>query len=445
MEEYKLSDIAEIQTGPFGSQLHNEDYVATGTPIVTFMEEWKKYKLGEIAVIKGGKRLPKGIELISIPNSHPYIRIRDMYVNKIMELNGDFEYVDDVTQKSIQRYIVKQNDIILAIVGNTLGLVSIVGKSLDGANLTENCVKIVSDNLVTQNYIYYYLNSDFGQNEIKKGIVGAAQPKLPIKNIMDISIALPPLKYQKDVIDILSSIDDKIELNRRINDNLEQQAQALFKAWFVDFEPFKDGEFVNSELGMIPKDWRIVSLGEVTKQITEKVGNRKDVTVLSPINSGELVLSKEYFNKQVFSTDLSKYLIVNPLSFAYNPARINIGSIGLNTFDFVGCVSPVYVVFECEPNYQYFFDFFKRTATFKEEVALRAIGGVRQSLSYNDLALIKTIYPTPDVIVEFNNLYLKMKEVTKKNTTQNEKFISLRDSLLPRLMSGELKINDLNS
>ncbi len=144
-----------------------------------------------------------------------------MYVNKIMELNGDFEYVDDVTQKSIQRYIVKQNDIILAIVGNTLGLVSIVGKSLDGANLTENCVKIVSDNLVTQNYIYYYLNSDFGQNEIKKGIVGAAQPKLPIKNIMDISIALPPLKYQKDVIDILSSIDDKIELNRRINDNLK--------------------------------------------------------------------------------------------------------------------------------------------------------------------------------------------------------------------------------
>ena len=108
-----------------------------------------------------------------------------------MELNGDFEYVDDVTQKSIQRYIVKQNDIILAIVGNTLGLVSMVGKSLDSANLTENCVKIVSDNLTTQNYIYYYLNSDFGQNEIKKGIVGAAQPKLPIKNIMDISIALP--------------------------------------------------------------------------------------------------------------------------------------------------------------------------------------------------------------------------------------------------------------
>ena len=232
--------------------------------------------------------------------------------------------------------------------------------------------------------------------------------------------------------------------NRHGNDNLEQQAQALFKSWFVDFEPFRGGEFVDSELGLIPKGWRVVSLGEVTKQITEKVGNREDVTVLSPINSGELVLSEEYFTKQVFSKDLSKYLIVNPLSFAYNPARINIGSIGLNTFDFVGCVSPVYVVFECEPNYQYFFDFFKRTAMFKDEVALRAIGGVRQSLGYNDLSLIKIIYPTSDVVVEFNNLYLKMKEVMIKNTDQNEKFISLRDSLLPKLMSGELKINEFN-
>ena len=94
--------------------------------------------------------------------------------------------------------------------------------------------------------------------------------------------------------------------NRQGNDNLEQQAQALFKSWFVDFEPFRGGEFVDSELGLIPKGWRVVSLGEVTKQITEKVGNREDVTVLSPINSGELVLSEEYFTKQVFSKDLSK-------------------------------------------------------------------------------------------------------------------------------------------
>ena len=81
----------------------------------------------------------------------------------------------------------------------------------------------------------------------------------------------------------------------------------------------------------------------------------------------------------------------------------------------------------------------------RPEYILRAIGGVRQSLGYNDLSLIKTIYPTPEVVVEFNSLYLKMKKVIEQNVAQNERFISLRDTLLPKLMSGELKINLLNS
>ena len=294
-------------------------------------------------------------------------------------------------------------------------------------------------------YIYYLTISPQIREIAIKSMVGSSGRQRVQQSVLEnYEMLLPPLDKQREIATILSSLDDKIELNRRINDNLEQQAQALFKAWFVDFEPFKDGEFVDSELGMIPKGWRVVCLGEVTKQVTEKVGNREDVTVLSPVNSGELVLSEEYFTKQVFSKNLSKYLIVNPLSFAYNPARINIGSIGLNEYDFVGCVSPVYVVFKCEPNYHYFFDFYKRTAVFKDEVALRAIGGVRQSLGYDDFSLIKTIYPTPDVVAEFNNLYLKMKEVITRNDIQNNKLTTLRDSLLPKLMSGELKINNFN-
>lgn len=184
------------------------------------MEEWKEYKLGDIAIIKGGKRLPKGINLISIPNNHPYVRIRDMYVNRIMELNSAYEYVDNDTYKTIKNYRVNAGDIILAIVGNTIGLVAIIGNSLNNANLTENCVKIISNGKFIQEYIYYYLISQFGQNEINKGIVGAAQPKLPIKNINDIKIYAPNQIEQNRIVNILSSLDDKIELNRRINDNL---------------------------------------------------------------------------------------------------------------------------------------------------------------------------------------------------------------------------------
>ena len=405
----------------------------------SFMEQWNIIKAYDYCynVTDGTHDSPKQTEFgkYLITSKH----IKD---NRI-DFESAYKISEDDYNKIITRSKVDQWDIIISMIGAYCGFCCIESsKQTDYAIKNVGLLKV--GNELKCKWLYYYLTSPHGKQQLSKLRSGSSQPYISLGALRNLDIPVPNENTMSDIVSVLSSLDSKIELNRRINDNLEQQAQALFKSWFVDFEPFRGGEFVDSELGLIPKGWRVVSLGEVTKQITEKVGNREDVTVLSPINSGELVLSEEYFTKQVFSKDLSKYLIVNPLSFAYNPARINICSIGLNTFAFVGCVSPVYVVFECEPNYQYFFDFFKRTAMFKDEVALRAIGGVRQSLGYNDLSLIKTIYPTSDVVVEFNNLYLKMKEVMIKNTDQNEKFISLRDSLLPKLMSGELKINEFN-
>lgn len=176
-------------------------------------------KLGEIATIKGGKRLPKGINLTAEPNQHPYIRVRDLNNRHTLELNDDFEYVDDKTQKTIARYVVDSGDIVLSIVG-TIGLVSIIGESLQSANLTENCVKITELSGVDRDYLYYYLKSEFGQAEISKGTVGAVQAKLPIKNIQAMKIFLPELDVQEKIARILSSIDNKIETNEKINDNL---------------------------------------------------------------------------------------------------------------------------------------------------------------------------------------------------------------------------------
>lgn len=192
------------------------------------MNEWRKVKLGEVAKIKGGKRLPKGASLQTKKNSHPYIRIKDMTSLKNIELNQNFEYVPDEIFKNIKNYLVNKNDIILSIVG-TIGLINKIGSSLNGANLTENCVKItIKDNIITD-YLYYYLISIKGQKEIKKGVVGAVQPKLPIKNIEKIKIKYPFLNIQKKISKFLSDIDEKIELNNKINDNLEKQALLFFK------------------------------------------------------------------------------------------------------------------------------------------------------------------------------------------------------------------------
>ena len=147
----------------------------------------------------------------------------------------------------------------------------------------------------------------------------------------------------------------------------------------------------------------------------------------------------------MFSESIAKYIIVKPFDFAYNPARVNIGSLGMNTFDFDGCVSPVYVVFRCEDNYQYFFDLFRQTEFFMEEVKTRAIGGVRQTLGYKDFSLIKVVYPPKDIVEEFNKIYSTLLSKKAKNNVEITRLGELRDILLPKLMSGELKVSEMNA
>ena len=155
------------------------------------------------------------------------------------------------------------------------------------------------------------------------------------------------------------------------------------------------------------------------------------------------MLSEEYFTKQVFSESIAKYKVVEIGDFAYNPARVNIGSIGRNEYGFRGCVSPVYVVFSCKDGYAYFFDLFRKTKKFQTEVKARAIGGVRQSLNYTDFGFIQTVIAPASVMEKFNPFYEKIQAAQKHLEEENSRLSSLRDTLLPRLMSGELKVCDV--
>ena len=374
------------------------------------MEDWKEYKIAELVSMKNGKKRPM------TKGKYP-----------VFGGNGILDYADNYNA---------ENTIIVGRVGAYCGNVyRCKGKCW----VSDNAISVSAKEKVDNNYLFYLMST----LDLHHQHIGGAQPLMTQDIIGDFSCRIPSISSQQQIVKFLSSLDDKIELNRRINRNLEQQAQALFKAWFVDFEPFKNGKFVDSELGKIPEGWKVVELGKVTKHITERVGQKNDIKVLSPITTGELVLSEEYFTKQVFSENIAKYIIVKPKQFAYNPARVNIGSLGMNTFTFTGCVSPVYVVFECENRYEHFFDCLRKTKSFKEEVISRAIGGVRQSLGYKDFSLIKTIYPPKQVIIRFNELYLKLLQLRKFNIKENDSLSSLRDTLLPKLMSGELNVNTI--
>ena len=376
------------------------------------MEEWKEYRLGDISSMKYGK-LP--------PTSN----------GGIYPVWSGYRNVGTANTMNCSKGT-------MVVVARGVGGTGDVKIAKEDCYLTNLSIAVILDESICNPY---YLHYKYLLNNLKYLDSGSAQSQITIDDLKRLTIKLPPLDYQNQIVAVLKSFDDKIECNQLINDNLQQQAQALYKSWFIDFEPFKDSEFEDSELGMIPHGWSVKQLGEITTQVNEKVKERVDVKVLSPITSGELVLSEEYFTKQVFSESISKYIVVKPTDFAYNPARVNIGSLGMNEYDFDGCVSPVYVVFRCEDDYQYFFDLFRRTETFKEEVKARAIGGVRQSLTYKDFSLIKVVYPPIDVIHSFNQVYSRILEKTKHNDAETTRLASIRDTLLPKLMSGELKIS----
>ena len=370
--------------------------------------EWKEVTISDIANLKNGKKRPSEPGVIPVFGG-----------------NGIMDYVNSFNG---------EDTIVIGRVGAYCGCVYLSkGKCWVSDNAIAAKAKEDNDN----EYLYYLLSS----LNLNYHHIGGAQPLMTQDIIGRIEVIVPQTKDdQRRIASILSSLDRKIELNNKINADLEEMAQTIFKNWFVDFEPFKDGKFVDSELGMIPEGWKVGTLGDITKNKSAKVKERNDVKVLSPVTTGELVLSEEYFTKQVFSSSIAKYKIVNKGDFAYNPARVNIGSLGRNEFDFDGCVSPVYVVFSVIDGYENYFDLFRKTDFFKDSVASLAIGGVRQSLSYDDLSSIEVIIPSENAVEEFNNLYNQMKKTIKANKLESSRLSLLRDTLLPRLMSGELEV-----
>ena len=169
-------------------------------------------ELGSLAEVKGGKRLPKGINLVTTPNQHPYIRVRDLNNTVFASLSNDYEYVDDETQQSISRYIVSTGDLLISIVG-TIGLTAIADHTLNKANLTENCVKLTNIKNVTPEYLLLFLRSSQGVEAISKGTVGAVQLKLPIKNIQSISVPLLCDEELQSLNETLSTIFSQISAN----------------------------------------------------------------------------------------------------------------------------------------------------------------------------------------------------------------------------------------
>lgn len=297
----------------------------------------------------------------------------------------------------------------------------------------------VNEEMVIPRFLYYIMS----QINLGRYNEGTSIPSLRTETLNRLDLPIPDLDYQNRVLSILSSIDKKIEINEKINKNLEEQLETLYNSFFVYYDDFLKEDLEECEIGLIPKEWSLLSLGDVTTKINEKVGSN-DYKVFSAVNTGNLILSEEYFDKQVYSKSIEKYIVVKQKEFAYNPARINIGSIGRNDFGFDGCVSPVYVAFKVEEGYENFMNMYIKSNRFNQWVITLSSGSVRQTLNYNDFSIIKIAYPPKELINKFNTIYDSYYEVINYNKSVINNLEKIRDLLLPKLMSGEIDVSQIN-
>ena len=398
------------------------------------VSEWREVRIGDIGDVVTGKT-PSSKNPEYFGDEIPFVTPTD-YKNYHKNIYSSERYLSQAGKEVLGNKLLPINSVIVTCIGSDMGKVAI-NKVECITNQQINSI-ILKRDLADSDFIYYTLIS---MQEYLKMLArgGTTMPIVNKSTFEEIKLLLPPFPEQKAIAATLSVLDDMIELNNQINKTLEEMAQAIFKSWFVDFEPFRDGEFEESEIGPIPKGWRVVELGEITEEIRERVKDRK-IPVFSAVKTGDLVLSEDYFTKQVFSRDISKYIVVKPFDFAYNPARINIGSIGINEFSYTGCVSPVYVVFRTDQKYKWFFKMLTRTERFKKEVNTRASGSVRQTLNFDEFSKIKVVYPYAEIVEEYNYIFEGLIMAKSKIEEEISILSEIRDTLLPKLMSGEIRV-----
>lgn len=376
---------------------------------------YKTVKLGDLCSFHEGYVNPS--------KTHPEFFGGDVKWLRAVDLNDGYIYEtsqtltkDGFLSAGKSAVLFKPGTLVISKSGS-IGKLGILSDYMCGNRATIN---IIPDTTKVNTLFLFYLLL-FNRETIKQAAVGSVQSNLYVPVLKDLSFNFPSLEIQNKIVKYLSSLDNKRFNNEKKIQILDEQIMTFFMNSFL----------ANGE--------NETNLGCITNKQTERVGN-KNLKVFSALNSGVLALSEDVFTKQVFSKDISKYIIVKKKWFAYNPARINIGSIGFNDFDFDGCVSPVYVVFSVNEDLVPFFNILIKSSYFRSQVELRASGSVRQSLNYDDFALIPIKFPNPIRLSEFNKIFAKTEKLKKSMIVQNENLLNIRNLLLGQIMSGEIDL-----
>lgn len=407
--------------------------------------EWKITNIGSLCdrVCSGGT--PKSTNNAYYNGNIPWLNTKEVNFNRI------YDTEKNITQLGLENSSAKwisENSVIVAMYGATAGKVAITKIPI---TTNQACCNLsINSEIADYNFVYYFLCSKF--YELSSLANGGAQQNLNAQIIKDFPIKIPVnLSDQKKIAGILSALDSKIENNNKINANLESQAQALFKSWFVDFTPFKDQPFVDSELGSIPQGWKVVSLDDMTSKVGTGLNPRKNFTLGQ--GSNYYVTIKNMYNNRVYLDSRCDKITDEAIQKIQKRSKLQVGDLlfsGIGTIGRVALINkPPYnwntseSVFNLHPSEEISSEFLYLLLLsnfFQNYVKINTLGGVQQGIRMASLKSFRMALPDRNVLIAFDRIIQPIVADIKRNDDENDSLAALRDTLLPKLMSGEIKL-----
>jgi type I restriction enzyme S subunit len=379
------------------------------------------------------------VNAVSSNNKYPDMKVIRKYVN------------EDVYENWFRKGHPLKGDILIPTVG-TIGPVGYYNN--DNACIAQNLIALrVNKDLCHSEYLYYYLTDTTTLKRLMNLDIGGVQPSIKVPHLMNIEVKLPSLPKQKAIANILSSLDEKIELNNKINKNLEEMAQALYIQWFVDFEfpnedgePYKSsgGEMVESELGLIPKGWEVGTIGDYLETSLGGTPSRKKKEYwngnINWINSGKIndfriISESEKITDLGLSKSSTKLLPRKTTVLAITGATL--GQTSLLEIDSCSNQSVIGVLENDEVPYSYIFPMIQNEI---DNLTSRQTGGAQQHINKNDVNSYMMIKPQKSVLIKFHQLTSIIYDKIAVNLFENKSIEDTRDTLLPKLMSGEIEV-----
>lgn len=419
------------------------------------MAEWSEKSLGEIAEVTklAGFEFTKYIEY---NNDGEIIALRALNLrNGELDLT-DIKRISREVSDGLTRSKIYKDDILLTYTGNGYGDCAIIEEN-DKYHLAPNICKIVPNKeVVFPYYLYCYIRSKAFYNQMSNNMTGSGQPTIPMKTIRLLKIPVPEMRVQVNIANMIWSLNQKIRNNKEINNNLEQQAVLLFKKWFIEFDN-SSKNMLETRFGLVPKSFKLLKNGELPLVVTDYVANgsfaslKANVTLYQEPNYAYFIRNTDLKSGtfEVFVDEHSYNFLSKSTLYGGEIIISNVGDVG-SVFLCPKLDKPmtlgnnIIMLRPKQENLRYYLYIWFKWLYGQSLIQGIKGGSAQPKFNKTDFKNLPIFLPPDDLLEQFHQIVKPMFELIDKNNTENQALTRTRDTILPRLMSSELDVSDID-